>query len=369
MAFNLKGVVSSAFSKSSVSNLTWTVVDGVTAGLMGMGINWLQGKLANNGRDKDLRFYYAEENGGKIVNVIARKIANDVMLAAKDAITYEYQQMLKTKAVKDMRKSNMLRQELIRQNQTKDAEQYGYIDLTDAAGNKNGHRVVAYDDWGNVCVDSLMLAIPTKEDIEYNVNFWADKDEAGYANYGSSNIRGRKLVWYDTTALVNVSSERNVLLTKVQGRDYTRKELVGNGDVRFSVSGHICSNMPDVYPKEEVQKFIQLMNYKGVVEVNNHVVNQFGIKKLVILNFNLPSREGFKSQQDYSFEAVGIQPDKEISVLQDTITIINQEINREDAGSPWSKLIKRKLDNLKGVSSDAVSQGLALGTGYLDSLL
>ena len=379
--------VLSAFSKSSVSNLTWTVVDGVSAGLMGMGINWLQGKLANDGRDKDLRFYYAEENGGKIINVIARKVANDVMFAAKDFLVYEYQQMLKTKMVKDKRQSNLVRQELIRQNQVRDAEQYGYIDLTDENGVNNGSRIVAYDDWGNVCVDSLMMAIPTKEDVEYKTNRWGQTGnvaydeafrsgsktfgsfgESKYENTGGAPVRGRKLVWYDTTALLNVSSERNVLLTKVQGRDYTRKELVGNGDVRFSVSGHICSNLPEVYPREEVQKFIQIVNYKGVVEVNNPIINQFGIKKVVILNYSLPSREGFKSQQDYSFEAVGIQPDKEISVLQDTITIINQEINKEDTSSAWSKLLKTKLDNLKGVSVDAVSQGLAIGTGYLDSL-
>lgn len=356
--------LSNIVSSQSASNFTWTVVDGFSAGLMGMGINYIQGKLANDGRDNGLKFYYQEEMGGKIVNVLTRKLASDVMLAAQDLIVNEYRKLFEKKLVQDKRRSNAERQRIITENIVDDKNSFGYIELD----NPEHQRVVAYDDWGDVCVDAMMLAIPTKEDIVYTTNMWDEKEEAGWANYGDT-IRGKKLVWYDTAALVNSNSERNILLNKVQGRDYTRKELIGNGDIHFSVQGHICSNMPDVYPKDEVRKFIQIMNYKGVVECNNPIVNLYGINKIVILNFNLPTREGFKSQQDYSFEAVGIQPDKEISVLQDTITIINQEMVKADNDDIWTKLIKGKLEALKNQSVDALSQGLALGAGYLDSML
>ena len=100
-----------------------------------------------------------------------------------------------------------------------------------------------------------------------------------------------------------------------------------------------------------MQKFIQIMRYKGVIEVNNEIFDQYGISKLIITSWSAPTKEGYKAQQDYSFEAVGIQPDREIEVTQDTINIINQEmVNTESQDMTWSKLLQRKLDNLKDLS-------------------
>ena len=343
------------------SNLTWSVIDGTTAGAIGMGINYIQGKLGQGGREGAVKFYYQYENGGKIVNVLTRHVAGSILSSAKDFAVEQYRNFIKKnlKIELDKRASAAQRIKFIEKGIAKEKEKYGSITVNDG---KNS--VKALDDYGNVCYDALMLAIPSKKEVV------VEENQYYYGNKITKRFSSDKLVWYDTTAIVNVSSSKNLVLTTVQGRDYSRKELISNGDINFSIQGHICSPYPDIYPREEVQKFNQIMKYKGVIEVNNEIFDQYGINKLIITSWSAPSREGYKAQQDYSFEAVGIQPDKEIEVTQDTINIINQEmVNEESQDMTWSKLLKRKLDNLKDLSIDAVSQGAALATGAAESAL
>lgn len=103
------------------------------------------------------------------------------------------------------------------------------------------------------------------------------------------------MVWYDTTALITINSDKNLIATRVTGRDYSRKELVSNGDIKFTVSGQITSGKPDIYPAEEMQKFYKIMQYKGIVKINNMVLDQLGITHIVIENFNVSPRQGYKA--------------------------------------------------------------------------
>ena len=235
---------------------------------------------------------------------------------------------------------------------------------------QNDNAVLALDIYGNLCTDAIMLGIPLKTPITVTQRT-INPDPSQLPSMQNYSFQSDTLVWYDTVALISVDSDKNLILTRVQGRDYSRKELVSNGDINISVSGTICSNYPDVYPEEEVQKFIQVMQYKGVVEVNNQILDQYGINKIVIKSYNLTPREGYKSTQQYSFSAVGIQPDKETMVKADTITIINQEIVKAESNDDmtWSKLLSNKVDGLKNTSVGLASQGLALATGILDNQL
>ena len=58
------------------------------------------------------------------------------------------------------------------------------------------------------------------------------------------------IAFCDLGATVSSQSSNNLILTKVQGRDYSRKELVSGGDINFTVTGKIVSNYPDIYPYE-----------------------------------------------------------------------------------------------------------------------
>lgn len=346
---------------TTMNNLSWNVTNGFLSKTVGAAFDTIQSKLANNGRDQKVKFYWEYEKGGAIYNVAARTLIGGAVSALNNQVMSEYKKLVGGSKLNTKRMAAQTQQQLLLDAQNKEETAYGFIEVN---GGKN--RVEAYDDWGNVCHDALILAIPVAEKVKMEIQKWQNGKPK------TIDIQSDHLVWYDTTALINLSSDKDLILTRVTGRDYSRKELVSNGDLNFSISGHISSNMPDIYPTKEVQKFRQIMQYKGIIKVNNEFLDQWGVNKIVIKSFSLPSNEGNKSIQNYSFEAVGIQPDAEANVHEDTISIIDYTIKEETSDSDslaWKDILKRQLEALKSQSVDVVSQGLALASGYLDKAM
>ena len=111
----------------------------------------------------------------------------------------------------------------------------------------------------------------------------------------------------DLQPVVQVSSKNNVILTTVQGRDYTRKELVSGGDLEISINGKITSKYPDVYPEAEVSKFLKLMQYRGVINCDNTILRQFKIARLIVLNYSLNPSD-CRNIQPYTLTCVAVEP-------------------------------------------------------------
>jgi hypothetical protein len=339
----------------SISNLGWKITNGAISSVIGGALDTLQSKLANGGRDEKVKFYWDYAKGGAVWNVIARSIVGGAVDAVAKETLSQYKKLIGGTSANITSLAVQQANKLAAKAQSDDENKYGHFPI-----NNGKDTIDAYDQWGTICTDALMLGIIVAQPVSFQK----------YQNGIATEVKqSDHLVWYDTTALINLSSDKNLILTQVSGRDYSRKELVSNGDLNFSVSGHIVSNIPDIYPNEEVQKLRQILQYKGIVDVNNEFLDQWGIKKIVIKSFSFPSSEGKKAIQDYSFEAVGIQPDKEANVTEDTIQMIDYTIASKTDNSTslaWKDILSSQLENLKSLSVDLASQGVALAEGYLD---
>ena len=122
-----------------------------------------------------------------------------------------------------------------------------------------GKELVARDRYGNKVTEALMLYYHSNKEITVQDKWNAHGTDAAAPTYKTKTV-----CFYDTIAQATAKSAKNIVLTTVQGRDYTRKELVSGGDVSFSVSGKIVSHDDGVYPDNEVKKFIQV-DRKSVV--------------------------------------------------------------------------------------------------------
>lgn len=113
------------------------------------------------------------------------------------------------------------------------------------------------------------------------------------------------------------------------------------------------------------------MNYKGAIRVKSQMLSMLGIDRIVIQNFNMPQKEGYKNIQEYTFTAIGMQPDKEIKVDSDTIVSIEQALikNSDDSKSAWQKMLDKKLEGIKSASEDALAGGLSMASGMLQNSL
>ena len=135
---------------------------------------------------------------------------------------------------------------------------------------------------------------------------------------------------------VQVSSRNNIVLTTVQGRDYTRKEFVSGGDLEISISGKITSKYPDVYPEAEVSKFLKLMQYKGVIECDNTILRQFKVDKLIVLNYSFPASD-CRNIQPYTLSCVAVEPSEAVELKLASEEKVDTAIKHTNK---WIKLVQ-----------------------------
>ena len=363
---------------STLSNLSLTATNGIMNSAIGKLFDFVQSKVANGGRDVNCKFYYSYGAGGSILQVATKTVVGGVVGPLRDELHNAFNSLIDGKAKAKQQYNAQWVEDSIN-NVSREKQAYGSIPVDDVP-----NVVFALDEWGCICTDALMLMIQLDHTITIKQS-WPSYGTVKYIDPSGREKEitpknGRcefpeftcdKLVWYDTTAIINISSDKNMVVTRVQGRDYSRKELVSNGDIKFSVSGKITSGKPDVYPVKEIQKFYTVMQYKGIITVKNQVLAELGITRMVITDFSISQQEGYKSVQNYSFSAIGLQPAGEIEIVNDTLNITSMpsEGNNNEQDGEWEALMKEKLNGLKSMSKDLFSQGTALASGMLDNIL
>lgn len=335
------------------SNLTYSVVSGAAGTIVSTGIN--QGlkyvnHLFGKGPDaRNARFYYRHGDGG-IINIMARNIMGTALSLAQQYAMDQLKALLfKKRSISNKPEISQL-QHLVDAANKRDGEdktienkKYGVMPV-----NNGGDYVVATDFTGHWVPDAVMLGVPADPEILIDQrNIYMDP----FTNERSQNtINSDTIVWWDVTGLITIQNDRKLILTTVSGRDYTRKELFGNGDVTFTISGRMNSNLPDVYPENEVRKFIKIMQYKGPVKIVSQMLDQYNITKCVINGYSLPQKEGYRNLQEYTINCVGIQPVEDVVVNTDTIIALNKEIKdhiQEKEKNKWQKLLDNTVEGLK----------------------
>lgn len=259
---------------------------------------------------------------------VAKQLAMSEIEGQINKLFPKYQRYLEKtlrKTVLEQQKSNQV--QLIR-NRESQMKEWGRITAD------GGHTIIAKDKYGNAVPESFMLFYDGDTDILVeDVKIVGDKQV-------KDSYTTKTICFIDINPDVAIQSSKNIVMTTVQGRDYTRKELVSGGDLNFTVTGEIVSNEEGVYPENDVKKFIQIMQYGGVVNVNHFQFKQFNVDKIIIKDFNMQNQE-FKNIQPYTFTCVAVEPDEDVVVKSDTIAVINREIEV----SPMSKWYKLILNN------------------------
>lgn len=150
------------------------------------------------------------------------------------------------------------------------------------------------------------------------------------------NSKFGNVLFVDLQPSIQVASKNNVLLTTVQGRDYTRKEYVSGGDLEITINGKITSKYPEVYPDAEVSKFLKLMQFKGVIDCDNTILRQFKISQLIVLNYSFAPTD-CRNIQPYTLSCVAVEPSDAI-----TLKIADQEVVETAVmqTNKWIKLVK-----------------------------
>lgn len=225
---------------------------------------------------------------------------------------------------------------------------------------KEGKTIYAKDKYGTKVPEALFVYYDSENSVTVT-------DNVLVGNTISKESFTTVTVWHvDLAASINVQSDKNVILSKVQGRDYTRKELVSGGDISFSVSGEIVGPDLGVYPSNDVKKFIQIMQYGGVLKVNHIVFDQFNVKQILVTGFTLKQSD-CKNIQPYTFSCVAVEPDEEVVVTKDTIGILNQIVTANPVENKLKLILDNKLAQAAASAVSSTSSNIVIGG--IDSLI
>lgn len=127
-----------------------------------------------------------------------------------------------------------------------------------------------------------------------------------YDNTNGKTITTPPLTLID--ALINVSLQRNISVTKIVGRSGSVKEFISNGDYEINVNGRIVSPI-QAEPTGELYIFNQIMRIeKEIPAYSKYLFTTYGITDIVIVGKpTIQQVEGSRNTYNYSFRALSYE--------------------------------------------------------------
>lgn len=105
------------------------------------------------------------------------------------------------------------------------------------------------------------------------------------------------------TCLIDITLQKNIVVTAIQGRNGTVKELISNGDYRVRIRGALVGD-GQAYPMEDVQKLQELAAVPAAFPVSGWLFEVLGISYLVLENLDFPSFEGMTNTQPFTMDCI-----------------------------------------------------------------
>lgn len=108
------------------------------------------------------------------------------------------------------------------------------------------------------------------------------------------------------SAVVEVRNSKNVVITEIQGRDGSIKELINNGDYQISIRGMFAFKGMD-WPRENVKLLRQYMELGSSIKVSHELLENLGIYEIVITDWDLPE-SAFINIVSFTIQALSDNP-------------------------------------------------------------
>lgn len=343
------------------------------------GLNWRYGIGSSDG------LKYVSQSAYKSVLVYrAKQLAMSTLEGELNSFLPKLEKRIQKAKMESVREQQEANRVVLLKKGEKSTEDFGRIDLqivegsgvqvdssdtTKITSSTSTHTLIAKTKYGTPVPEALILSFDlpeSEEPIEFTDVYWKTtgsysiiKPKQSLSNLWQptrqikhnqsetieATFKTRTVFHIDLAPKVSMSSTKNVVLTQVQGRDYSRKELVSGGDLTYSVQGEIVSDEPDVYPTEAVKRFMRIMQHPGVINVNFIMFGLLGVKKVIIKDFSLKDIQ-YKNVQPYSFTCVAVEPDDIVTLSKDTIATVNTALAESKMDAWYASILDSKLGQI-----------------------
>jgi hypothetical protein len=105
------------------------------------------------------------------------------------------------------------------------------------------------------------------------------------------------------TALIDVSLEKNIVRTQVQGRNGTVKEYISDGDYIIGIKALLVSPNASLSPESAMRKLINLFSVPDSLPIKSDFLQLFSIYRIVIEKPSFKQVQGFNNMIAVEFSA------------------------------------------------------------------
>lgn len=111
------------------------------------------------------------------------------------------------------------------------------------------------------------------------------------------------------SCLMEVTMDRNIVVTNIQGRNGSVKEYISDSDYNVVIRGAIVSGFNNVYPVGPIELLTKkLLTLNTSLEVVSPFLSHFDIHNLVVTGYAFPQREGYNDMQVFEIRALSDDP-------------------------------------------------------------
>jgi hypothetical protein len=160
------------------------------------------------------------------------------------------------------------------------------------------------------------LGTPIFSNLQFKPGEYTDK-KGNIVKYGNianpDQIEGD--VFEINTVLIDVTQQKQIIKTNIQGVAGTVKEYISKGDYQLTIRGALVDQNGQRYPEEQVQQLKEYLEVETALEVASRFLDDiFDIQNIVIESFAFPQLEGTQNVQLFEVSAVSDDP-IELTVL------------------------------------------------------
>lgn len=120
-------------------------------------------------------------------------------------------------------------------------------------------------------------------------------------------------------ALIEVSNDRNIVMTPVTGRNGTVKEYMSDADYQINIKGNLINNLANQHPEVLLKALHEMCKSQVQIKVTSSLLYYLDITALVIKKFEFRMVPGFRNVIDFELQCVS-DLDPDILETQDATT-------------------------------------------------
>jgi hypothetical protein len=144
-----------------------------------------------------------------------------------------------------------------------------------------------------------VLGTPIYEQIELTIPAIID---------GGNVVSTQKSYILPGWPLFDITGQRFIAETPMQGKKGTVKEFISDGDYMITIRGFLINYESQEYPEQELQELMQAINAKVALGITSQVFNLLDIHNIVINRWRFPAVEGYQNIQPFELECTSDEP-------------------------------------------------------------